>query len=148
MGTQNIAITTLCGSTKFKTEFEEAARVLEQSGKFVVFRPQYFMHAEGLSDVDIEKATTLHYFKMQNSNTIHVINPGGYIGNATRSEIIFAMEAMLDIYLMDFSCMDKIADVFGSLPPVFQDAYTPHKFPDNFFFKGALIHSGSSINPV
>lgn len=101
MATDTCLITTICGSTKFKREIEEAGAALERSGYFIVFRPQFFAHADGISltEYEMEQAKELHRFKIRESNVIHVVNPGGYIGESTQEEISYAFFNERDIYL-------------------------------------------------
>jgi hypothetical protein len=89
----NREIVTLCGSTKFKNEFEEYNRKLTMEGK-IVLMPGCFAHFDNIEITDHEKfdLDILHKDKILLSNYIFVINKNGYIGLSTRSEIEFAVE--------------------------------------------------------
>lgn len=87
-------VVTLCGSTRFKDEFREAEARFEDEG-VAVFTVGFFAHADGIpiSEDQKRRADILHKQKIAVSDFIFVVNPGGYIGSSTRSEIEFA-EAM------------------------------------------------------
>ena len=81
----------LCGSTKFKEQYEEANRNETLSGN-IVLSVGLFGHIEGL---DMDSATKqmldeLHMRKIDLADEIFVINPNGYIGASTSREIAYA----------------------------------------------------------
>lgn len=84
-------IVTICGSTKFKEEYRKAEKDLELQG-YAVMSVGSFPHAEGSTlDPDIKIALDiLHKQKIAMSDAIYVINPNGYIGESTASEIQMA----------------------------------------------------------
>ena len=84
-------IITICGSTKFKDEILTAAERLTMDGN-IVLMPCVFHHADGkeLSTYDKMKLDNLHKEKIDMSDAIYVVNPNGYIGNSTASEIDWA----------------------------------------------------------
>lgn len=89
-------IVCLCGSTRFKAEFEQASRQLGLAGK-IVLSVSMFGHS---GDLTPEQCTDghptktaldeLHKRKIDLADQVLVINPGGYIGTSTRSEIAYA----------------------------------------------------------
>ena len=85
-------VITLCGSTRFKTEFLDAQKRLTLEGNIVI-SVGLFGHS-GDSDVwtegTKEMLDNMHKRKIDMSDAIYVINPGGYIGESTRSEIDYA----------------------------------------------------------
>lgn len=85
-------VVTLCGSTRFKQAYLEAEDVLERQG-VAVFTVGSFMHADGLEFTDEQKEVldALHLFKIDKSDSILVLNVGGYIGDSTRREIRYAL---------------------------------------------------------
>lgn len=87
----HLPIITICGSTRFKREYEEAAKYLERQG-WAVFTVGFFMHADNISvsNGDKDELDRLHEEKIAISDAIYVVNPGGYIGDSTRSEIDYA----------------------------------------------------------
>lgn len=84
-------IVTVCGSTRFKDETQDAIRTLTMEGH-MVFSVGVFSHAEGIVLDPRTKAhlDELHIRKIDASDWIYVINPGGYIGDSTRAEIHYA----------------------------------------------------------
>lgn len=98
VGHQEIARLTLCGSTRFKDEFELWNKRLTLAG-FLVYSVSGFGHG-GDSFTDEEKARLdkVHLAKIDASHAIVVINPGGYIGDSTRREIAHARAAGKRVY--------------------------------------------------
>lgn len=92
-------VVTLCGSTRFKTEFYQAQKDLTLQGKIVI-SVGLFGHSgdnevwEGMSE-GTKTATKymlddMHKAKIDMADGIYVVNPGGYIGTSTWSEIYYA----------------------------------------------------------
>lgn len=85
-------IITLCGSTRFKDEFLEAQKRLTLEGNIVI-SVGLFGHS-GDEEVWAENIKPMlddmHLRKIDLSDEIFVVNPGGYIGNSTRKEIEYA----------------------------------------------------------
>lgn len=83
-------IVTLCGSTRFKEDFERVNRELTLAGD-IILSPGVFGHAGDTFTKDQKKMLDeLHKQKIDMSDAIFVINKGGYIGDSTRSEIEYA----------------------------------------------------------
>ncbi|UOE95248.1 hypothetical protein [Alkalihalobacillus sp. LMS39] len=81
-------IITLCGSTKFKKQFEKANAYLTLQGNIVISLG-FFEQSEGI-EITKEQATlfeNIHYEKINMSDEIFVIDVNGYIGNSTKKEI-------------------------------------------------------------
>ena len=99
-------IVTLCGSTKFKEQFEEVNRRLTWSG-WVVLSVGSFHHSEKDHDIAGQiiarkvKLDRLHKEKIAMSQAVVVINVGGYIGDSTHSEIAHAELLLKDIYWLE-----------------------------------------------
>jgi len=85
-------IITLCGSTRFRNEFLEAQKRLTLEGNIVI-SVGLFGHS-GDEEVWLKKTKVMlddmHKRKIDLADEIFVINPGGYIGTSTRSEIEYA----------------------------------------------------------
>lgn len=95
-------IITLCGSTRFKEQFEEIQRKLTLDG-FLVISVGLFSHSEENSHewLDNEKKQMLddlHKVKIMMSDAIYVINAEQYIGNSTKNEIKFANSLGLPVF--------------------------------------------------
>jgi len=84
-------VITLCGSTKFQKEFEEANERLTMEGN-VVISVGVFGHSKGimLSDIQKQELDLIHLKKIDMADEIFVINVGGYIGSSTSKEIEYA----------------------------------------------------------
>ena len=95
-------IITLCGSTKFRKEFEKAQEKETLNGNIVI-SVGLFGHESGM---DMSGATKrmldqLHFKKIDLADEILVINPGGYIGLSTCDEIHYAIACRKDIHWLE-----------------------------------------------
>jgi hypothetical protein len=85
-------VITLCGSTRFREEFLEAQKRLTLEGNIVI-SVGLFGHS-GDEEVWAENTKPMlddmHFRKIDLSDGIFVVNPGGYIGSSTRNEIDYA----------------------------------------------------------
>lgn len=92
-------IVCLCGSTRFMDVFEQANVRETLQGNIVltvanIMRGGSNGDAESveLSDSVVQRLAALHRAKIDLADEVLVINVGGYIGEATRSEIDYATE--------------------------------------------------------
>lgn len=110
---QDCTYITLCGSSRFKTDFEGVNRILTLGGH-VVYSLGVFAHHEesiaqgnkafkSLTPQQKEVLDKVHFKKILNSDAIFVINVNRYIGESTRKEIEFAeMNGIHVFYMSDF----------------------------------------------
>ncbi len=92
-------VVTLCGSTRFRDEFFEVQKKLTLD-QCIVISVGLFGHSgdsevwegmdEGTRTRTKEMLDDMHKRKIDMADEIFVINPGGYIGESTRSEIEYA----------------------------------------------------------
>jgi hypothetical protein len=91
-------IVVLCGSTRFYQEYQEAYYDLTMKG-YVVLSVGFYPHAvdksghgEGVGHDSEAKVLLdeLHKRKIDLADKVVVLNVGGYIGDSTRSEIMYA----------------------------------------------------------
>ena len=86
-------VAVLCGSTRFRADIEAANHELTLQG-YIVLAPGVFVHSlpEGVELDDEDKAALdrLHLRKIDMADVVMVINPGGYIGHSTTTEIAYA----------------------------------------------------------
>ncbi|MFT4413680.1 hypothetical protein ACLM5H_07460 [Fredinandcohnia humi] len=84
-------VITLCGSTKFKNEFEKANAFLTLQGH-IVLSVGFFEQSEGIEVTKEQEELfgKIHIEKINMSDEIFVIDVNGYIGNSTRKEIEYA----------------------------------------------------------
>lgn len=101
-------IITLCGSTKFKAQFEEVNRRLTWSG-WIVLSVGSFHHSEKDHDVAGQiiarkvKLDGLHKEKIEMSQAVVIIDPTCYIGESTQSELDFATQLKKPIYWYEWN---------------------------------------------
>lgn len=95
-------IVCICGSTRFVEEMRAANRDLTFAGVIVV-APGVFRHAEDQLITDEQKTAldALHLRKIDLADWVLVVNPGGYIGESTSSEIAYARAAGKPISFTD-----------------------------------------------
>jgi hypothetical protein len=85
-------IITLCGSTRFRRQFEEVQKSLTLQGNIVI-SVGLFGHS---GDEEVwrpgvkEMLDEMHLRKIDLADEIYVINVGGYIGESTKREIAYA----------------------------------------------------------
>jgi len=86
-----VKVITLCGSTKFKKQFEQANAYLTLQGH-IVLSLAFFEQSEGFS-ITSEQAdlfAKIHFRKIDMSDEIFVIDVDRYIGSSTKKEIEYA----------------------------------------------------------
>lgn len=86
-------IAVLCGSTRFRADLEAANHDLTLQG-YIVLAPGVFVHGlpedVHIDDEDKEALDRLHLRKIDMADVVMVVNPGGYIGRSTETEIAYA----------------------------------------------------------
>jgi len=83
-------VITLCGSTRFKDDFERINKELTLQGNIVI-SVAFFGHSGDLiSDEQKILLDKIHKCKIDLADTVYIINKNGYIGNSTKSEIEYA----------------------------------------------------------
>ena len=88
-------VITLCGSTRFKEDFERVNKELTLAGNIVLSVGVYihlgdYISKEYITDDQKIMLDDMHKRKIDMADEIFVINKGGYIGDSTRSEIEYA----------------------------------------------------------
>ena len=88
---KDFKVITLCGSTKFKEEFNKKNAELTLAGN-VVISVGVFGHSDGveITDEQKEQLDKIHFQKIDMADEIFVINVNGYIGSSTKREIDYA----------------------------------------------------------
>lgn len=85
-------VVVLCGSTQFRSDFAAANRDLTLAG-WVVLAPGVFAHnGDTITEGQKAQLDALHLTKIRMADRVHVVNPGGYIGESTRREIAYAQQ--------------------------------------------------------
>lgn len=99
----NYKIITLCGSTKFKDEFIAEQKQLTLEGNIVI-SVGLFGHSgddEVWTESIKEMLDDMHKRKIDLADEIFVINPGGYLGQSTISEIEYAKETSKSVKYLE-----------------------------------------------
>lgn len=93
------AVVTLCGSTRFKKEFEEIQKDLTLKGYLVISVGCFDFN--GTISKDSEKTKKMldkmHKRKIDLADIVVIVNKDGYIGDSTKSEIKYAEEHHKDV---------------------------------------------------
>lgn len=89
----SVKVVTLCGSTRFKTQFKEIEAELTLKG-MAVFSLCFFEKSEGIEITDEQAALfgKIHFRKIDLSDEIFVMDVNGYIGESTKKEIEYASQ--------------------------------------------------------
>ncbi len=85
-------IVCLCGSTRFKQQFQEHNLKETLAGK-IVLSVGCYMHSDpelGITDEQKKKLDELHLRKIDLADEVLILNVGGYIGESTRRELQYA----------------------------------------------------------
>jgi len=95
-------VITICGSTRFKDEHLAAVRRLTLEGNVVLACP-FYNHADGesMTDEQTRLLDWLHKQKIDMSDAVYVVNPGGYIGTSTMEEIKYAFQHGKGVIFME-----------------------------------------------
>ncbi len=80
---------TICGSMRFEKLMQEVAFKLEAEQGYNVLQCVYG-NGDSLSAEQLERLVAAHYKKIDFSDGIYVVNPGGYIGESVKNEIEYA----------------------------------------------------------
>jgi hypothetical protein len=104
-------IVCLCGSTRFRPKFVDETRKRTLDGE-IVLAPGVYIHAgEEVDDETKKRLDELHLAKIDLADEIHVINPGGYIGESTAREIEYAQRTGKRVsYLLPPQSLERESD--------------------------------------
>ena len=95
-------IITLCGSTRFKEQFDATNKELTLEGHVVLSYGCWGKHnPDPRIEMKKELLDQVHKVKIAMSDAIYVINLGGYIGKSTRSEIAYALEHGKEVHFLE-----------------------------------------------
>lgn len=85
-------VITLCGSTKFKSEFIDINKWLTLTGNIVITVGVFAHDGEPITLEEKLNLDDIHKQKIEMADEIFVIDVNGYIGKSTSSEIKYALE--------------------------------------------------------
>jgi len=94
-------VITLCGSTRFKDDFERVNKMLTLSGNIVISVGCYGHSGDVFTEEQKVMLDDIHKRKIDMSDAIYVINKDGYIGASTRSEIRYAIARGKQVIFME-----------------------------------------------
>ena len=98
----NYKVITLCGSTRFKDDFERINKELTLAGNIVISVGCFGHAGDVFTDEQKVMLDDIHKRKIDMADAIYVINKDGYIGSSTRGEIKYAiMHGKQIIYMED-----------------------------------------------
>ena len=97
----NYKVITLCGSTRFKEDFERVNRELTLAGNIVISVGCFGHSGDVFSDEQKIMLDDIHKRKIDMADAIYVINKDGYIGSSTRSEINYAIRTGKQVIYME-----------------------------------------------
>ena len=97
---ENYKVITLCGSTRFKDEFERANRELTLNGNIVISVGCFGHSGDSFTERQKVMLDDIHKRKIDMADAIYVINKDGYIGASTKSEIEYAKAHEKEIIYM------------------------------------------------
>ena len=83
-------VITLCGSTRFKEDFERVNRELTLQGNIVISVGCFGHSGDKFTEDQKVMLDDIHKRKIDMADEIYVINVNGYIGDSTKSEIEYA----------------------------------------------------------
>ena len=93
-------VITLCGSTRFKEDFERVNRELTLDGNIVISVGCFGHAGDNFNEEQKVMLDDIHKCKIDMADAIYVINREGYIGASTKSEIEYAKAHNKEIIYM------------------------------------------------
>ena len=97
----NYKVITLCGSTRFKEDFERVNRELTLMGNIVISVGAFGHSGDTFTEEQKVMLDDIHKRKIDMADAIYVINKDGYIGSSTKSEIQYARELGKQVIFME-----------------------------------------------
>lgn len=97
----NYKVITLCGSTRFKDDFERINKELTLAGNIVISVGAFGHAGDTFTEEQKVMLDDIHKRKIDMSDAIYVINKDGYIGSSTKSEIQYALRLGKQIIYME-----------------------------------------------
>ena len=94
-------VITLCGSSRFKEDFERINKELTLAGNLVISLGVWGHAGDTFTEEQKVMLDDIHKRKIDMADAIYVINKDGYIGSSTRSEIKYAIAHGKQVILME-----------------------------------------------
>jgi hypothetical protein len=105
-------VITLCGSTRFKEDFERVNRELTLAGNVVISVGCFGHSGDVFTEEQKIMLDDIHKQKIDMADCIYVIDRDGYIGESTKSEIIYAHQHGKTVAFMESPDLEKYSDIF------------------------------------
>ena len=83
---------TICGSMRFEKEMQAVALTLELDHGLNVLQPVYNPTGRTIGELEKTALAAAHYHKIEMSDSVYVVDIGGYIGQSVKEEILFAKQ--------------------------------------------------------
>jgi len=109
-------VITLCGSMRFREEFERLEAELTLAGH-VVLTPTALAPSTDLNAEERARLGRIHLQKVAMADEVLVVNVGGYVGESTRREIAHARSCGVAV-----SFLEPHANDFGASSPSTPDS--------------------------
>ena len=94
-------VVTLCGSVRFWDKIQETYEKLELENEYVVIGITPHVMSRDFTEYEENLLDELHRIKIDLSDSIFVVNVGGYIGKSTKAEIEYAKEKDKEILYLE-----------------------------------------------
>lgn len=100
-------VITLCGSTRFKKEFEEQNKRLTLEGNIVISVGIFGHSGDVITEEQKKMLDEIHKRKIDMADEIFVINVGDYVGESTFNEILYARSKNIPINYLEPTLQDE-----------------------------------------
>lgn len=102
-------VVTLCGSTKFKDDFQKVQKELTLQGNIVISVGLFGNSGDNevWKDGTKEMLDDMHKRKIDMADFVFIINKNDYVGESTRSEIEYAESLDKPVYYMETPCYES-----------------------------------------
>lgn len=94
-------VITLCGSTRFRAQFEKMNKKLTLEGHVVLSVGVFGHFGDRISEGEKIMLDKIHLQKIDMSDAIYVLNVNGYIGESTKAEIEYARKHHKKIFYLE-----------------------------------------------
>ena len=110
-------VITLCGSSKFKEDFEKVSKILSLQGNLVISLGLFGHSGDNEAFTNKNKAMldAVHLQKIDMSDEVFVINKDYYIGKSTTREISYALSKGKDITFYSKFLHDRYEEEFKKI---------------------------------
>lgn len=98
-------VITLCGSSRFKEEFERINKELTLAGNIVISLGVWGHAGDTFTEEQKVMLDDIHKRKIDMADAIYVINKDGYVGSSTRCEIGYAIKHGKQVIFMEDDLM-------------------------------------------